>query len=255
MTSPLTLRRRVTFNTLPLLMIALFISLSFAGDTVAQRRRGAAATGGGGRAVVIDERLSALRGEPDLSAPLLQRLSRGRDVTIMGMRRAADGVVFNRVAVSRRTRGWVQAESLVNARRAGDDERLLRLVRGSEDFDRIERARIFLDLFPRSPLRPQVLLMFGDAAEAAAERLTRDATRRLDKTEVAANPAPPHSYMLNFQGLDRYNREGIRFVYDRTANRLRYDGASWREIVRRHPQSVEAAEARKRLGLLAAAGG
>lgn len=216
-----------------------------ANDAQAQRRR--PQTSGGGRAVVIDERLSALRSEPDLSAPLVQRLGRGREVTVTGSRRSTDGVTFNRVAVTRATRGWVQAESLCSARRAGDDERLLRLARASEGFDRIERARLFLDLFPRSGLRPQALLLFGDAAAEAAEQLTRNAARRLDKDEMAANPALPHSYMLNFQGLDRFNREGIRFTYDRTMNRYRYDGSSWREIIRRFPNSPEAEVARTRL--------
>lgn len=250
--------RRSAFNSHPRLsrpstLFRLFAYLLLANalltiDVHAQRRRPQAS--GGGRAVVVDERLSALRSEPDLSAPLVQRLGRGREVTITGSRRAADGVMFTRVAVTRATRGWVQAESLASARRAGDDERLLRLVRGSEGFDRIERARLFLDLFPRSGLRPQALLLFGDAAAEAAEQLTRNAARRLDTDEMAANPAPPHSYMLNFQGLDRYNREGIRFVYDQAANRFRYDGASWREIVRRFPQSPEAEAARTKLSAL-----
>jgi hypothetical protein len=44
----------------------------------------------------------------------------------------------------------------------------------------------------------------------------------------------------------------VRFVLDRSAKRLHYDGAAWREIVRRYPQSPEAAEARERLARLAA---
>ena len=216
----------------------------------AQRRRqaGASATG---RAVVVDERLSALRQEPTLNAPLLQRLGRGRTVTIMGSKRATDGVVFNRVAVSRQTRGWIQAESLISTRRADDDARLLRLARDANGFDRIECARLMLEIFPRSSLRPQALLLLGDAAEAAAERLTRDAQRRLKISDMQSNPATPHSYMLNFQGLDRFNREGVTFVYDEAANRFHYDGASWREILRRHPNSVEVAVARERLAKLA----
>ena len=168
-----------------------------------------------------------------------------------GARRAADGATFVQVAVTRRTRGWVQSESLAAPARAGDDERLLRLLRGSEDFDRIERARIFLDTFPRSPLRPAVLALLGEAAEAAAERLSRDSARRLDAREMEAGGAPLHSYYLNFNGLDRYRRNGVAFAFDRARRRFHYDGASWREILRHHPQTPEAARARARLAALA----
>lgn len=233
-------RKCLRFASLAIIVCAM----SVAHDVTAQRR---SAPQGGQRAVVVDERLAALRDEPDFSARLLQRMSRGRMVSIMGTRRAPDGVVFYRVAVTRRTRGWLQSEAVVSPSRAGDDERLLRLIRGSEEFDRIVRARIFLDLFSRSPLRPVVLMLYAEAAEAAAERLSREAGRRLDEREMAAGGAPRFSYFLNYNGLDRYNRQGISFVYDRTSKQFHYDGAAWREIVRRHPQSSEAAQARARL--------
>ncbi|HEX8845772.1 MAG TPA: hypothetical protein VF791_14060 [Pyrinomonadaceae bacterium] len=223
----------------------LFLTIS----AVAQQRR---APEGGTRAVVIDERLAALRDAPDLSANLLQRMSRGRLVAVRGLRRSGDGVTFYRVAVTKRTGGWIQTEALVSPVRKDDDERLLRLIRNSDDFDRIARARIFLDTFPRSPLRPSVLMLYGEAAERAAARLSRDAARRLDEKEMAANNAPVFSYFLNYNGLDRYRRQGIVFVFDRTAKRFYYDGASWREIVRRYPNSPEAAEARKLLDALSA---
>jgi hypothetical protein len=179
-------------------------------------------------------------------------MSRGRMVAITGTKRTPDGLTFYRVAVTRRTRGWLQSEAVVAPSRANDDERLLRLIRGSEDFDRLVRARIFLDLFSRSPLRPTVLMLYAEAAEAAASRLSREAGRRLDEREMAAGGAPPFSYFLNYNGLDRYNRQGISFVYDRTSKQFHYDGESWREILRRYPRSPEAAEARKRLDSLAA---
>jgi hypothetical protein len=40
------------------------------------------------------------------------------------------------------------------------------------------------------------------------------------------------------------------FVFDRTSKRLHYDGAAWRELTRRYPNSPEAVEARKRLAEL-----
>ena len=224
----------------------LVILLLCAGPASAQKRRRPPA--GGRIAVVVDERLAALRDAPDLSAALVQRLGRGRAVAVSGARvSAADGVRFYRVELTRRTGGWLQAEAVVQPSRAGDDERLLRLVSASRDFDLLARARIFLETFPRSPLRPAVLLLFGDAAEGAAERLSREAARRLDAREMEAGGAPPRSYFLNFNGLDRFNRVGVRFVFDGPARRFRYDGAAWREILRRHPRSPEAAAARARL--------
>lgn len=211
----------------------------------AQKRRRPPA--GGRVAVVVDERLSALRDAPELSANLLRRLGRGRFVAVTGEREGRGGVTFLRVAVTSRTGGWVQSEALVRPSRAGDDARLLRLIRGSGEFDRLARARIFLDAFPRSALRPAVLLLFGDAAEEAADRLSREARRRLDPREMEAGGAPPATYFLNYNGLDRYRRQGVVFNFD-AAGRFRYDGAAFREILRRHPHSTEAAEARKRLG-------
>ena len=223
--------------------------LSSNASLAAQPRR---APEGGQRAVVVDERLAVLRDAPEFSANLLQRMSRGRAVAIRGVKRAPEGVIFYRVAVTRRTVGWIQSEAVVSTIRRGDDERLLRLIQNSEDFDRIVRARIFLDLFQRSPLRPRVLMLYGEAAEKAAGRLSRDAVRRLDEKEMAAGGAPVFSYFLNYNGLDRYRRQGITFVFDRAARQFHYDGASWREILRRYPRSPEAAEAGKRLEALSA---
>src|ERR687883_55572 len=118
-------------------LTVILCALSTVSEGQAQRR---AAPAGGQRAVVVDERLAALRDAPDLSARLLQRMSRGRMVAIMGMKRTTEGVTFYRVAVTRRTRGWLQSEAVVSPSRAGDDDRLLRLVRGSEGFDRVGRA-------------------------------------------------------------------------------------------------------------------
>ena len=207
---------------------------------------------GGQRAVVVDERLAVLRDAPDFSATLMQRMSRGRLVAIRGAKRSPEGVTFYRVAVTRRTNGWIQSEAVVSSARRDDDERLLHLIQNSEDFDRVVRARIFLDTFTRSSLRPTVLMLYGEAAEKAAGRLSRDAVRRLDEKEMAAGGAPVFSYFLNYNGLDRYRRQGIAFVFDRAAKQFHYEGAAWREILRRHPRSPEADEARKRLEALSA---
>lgn len=230
--------------------INLFI-LAFgiaASDTFAQRPRIPA---GGHLAVVADERLAALRSIPDPSARLLRRLSRGRFVSIRSSSRSRDGLLFHQVVVTRRTSGWVQSEAVVSSWRPGDDERLVRLLESADEFDRVARAKIFLNLFPRSPLRPKVLLIYGDAAEEAAAKLSREAERRFERRELPANGAPEFSYYLNYSGLDRYNRQGVTFTFDRSKKQLHYEGWAWREIVRRYPNSAEVSEARRRLEGLA----
>ncbi len=57
--------------------------------------------------------------------------------------------------------------------------------------------------------------------------------------------------MLSFNGLDRYNRAGVTFDYDEARDLIVYDGAAYRELLRRYPRSAEAAIARERLAKLA----
>lgn len=229
--------------------ICLFAVLLFSGlSTFAQKRR---LPPGGHVAVVADERLAALRSVPEPSARLVRRLSRGRLVSIRGASHSRDGLVFYRVAVTRRTSGWLQSEAVIASWQSGDDQRLLRLIGGADEFDRVARARIFLEAFPRSSLRPRVLLVFGDAAEEAAAKLSREAQRRFERRELPANGAPEFSYYLNYSGLDRYNRQGVTFTFDRSAKQFHYDGAAWREIVQRYPNSPEANDASRRLEALA----
>jgi hypothetical protein len=231
---------RRTFNVLA----AIVILVVFFDSALSQKRR---IPPGGRIAIVVDERLSALRSMPDLSGKLLRRVGRGKLVAIRREKRSIEGIVFYQVNVTKRTSGWIQREALVSPKQAGDDERLLRLIEGSEDFDRIARARIFLDAFPRSPFRPAVLMLYAEEAESAAGKLSRDASRRLNGTEVNARSAPLFTYFLNYNGLDRYNRQGVRFVFAREERRFHYDGAAWRDVLRRYPRSPEAGEARKRL--------
>ena len=213
-------------------------------QTFAKRRPPA----GGRIAIVVDERLSALRASPELAGRLVRRMSRGTPVAVKGEKRSRDGVNFYRVIVTSRTSGWVQREALALPSRPGDDARLLRLINGSEEFDRIARARIFLDYFGYSSLRPAVLLIYSQTAEDIAGRLSREAVRRLDEKEMTAGGAPLFTYFLNYNGLDRYNRQGVTFVFDAREKRFHYDGEGWQELVHRYPGSPEAVEARKRLG-------
>jgi hypothetical protein len=220
----------------------IFFSINIAS---AQKQK---APRGGRIAVVADERLSALRDTPNLTGKLVRRLSRGRLVAIRSVKTNHSGIVFYLVNVTSRTRGWLQREAVVSPSHVGDDERLLSLIKNASDFDRIARARIFLDHFQRSPLRPEVLLLLADEAEGLSVKLSREATRRVSENAAA----PEFSYFLNYTGLDRYNRQGVVFVFDPKTKRLHYDGAAWREIIRRYPRTPQASIARERLATLSA---
>lgn len=201
---------------------------------------------GGRLAIVVDERLAALRATPQLNGRLVRRLGRGRFVAIRASKKSPDGLTFFLVNVTSRTHGWIQREAIVSASRPRDDHKLLELISRSEGFDRISRARIFLDHFPRSPLRPEVLLLLGDSAEEIAVKLSQSAARKMSDL----GDAPEFSYYLNYSGLDRYNRLRVIFVFDPSTKRFHYDGAAWRELIRHHPNTPATSEARKRLALL-----
>lgn len=237
----------------PLSLLCLLIFFISAFDVEAQRRgvsrkskTPAKPEIKGDKAIVVDERLAVLRKSPSLYAESFQRMRRGREVFI-NQTKVAEGVTFYRVTVPPGRIGWVQADAVVGNSRKGDDLRLARLVQASEEFDRIERASIFLEMYPRSELRPLVLLLFGDLMEEVAIKLSRRATRSLDKNEMAASGAPLHSFYLNYSYLDRYRKLGVVFLFNARTKQYHYDGKTWKELVRRYQKSAEAIEARKRL--------
>lgn len=237
----------ITISRRRLASFLFIIAAGFALNSFAQKPR---VPPGGHLAIVADERLAALRNSPDPAARLIRRLGRGRFVSIRGASRTRDGLTFYQVAINRRTSGWLQSEAVIASWRAGDDERLTRLLEGADEFDRVARARIFLEAFPRSPIRTKVLLIYGDAAEEAAAKLTREAERRFERRELPAGGAPEFSYYLNYSGLDRYNRQGVIFIFDRAKKQFHYEGWAWREILRRYPNSPEATAARTHLDSL-----
>lgn len=226
------------------LTLCLFLILLNSSSIFAQQRKPPV---GGRLAIVVDERLAALRATPQLNGRLVRRLSRGRLLAVRSIKTSADGISFFLVNVSTRTHGWIQREAVVSPTRPGDDQRLLTLIERSQGFERIARARIFLDHFPRSRLRPSVLLLFGNTAEELAAKLSADATRRLKDDR---GDAPEFSYFLNYTGLDRYNRQEITFVFNQPTKRFHYDGAAWRELIRRYPNSPAANEAKIKLDAL-----
>ncbi len=236
--------------------LALLVSLVFNINTAAQNRRrvppppkNPTISKPTNKAVVIDERISILRSEPSLYAKSIVRMRRGRQVSINGSREA-DGVTFYRVTALPNSDGWVQAEAVTGKFRRGDDARLAKLVQSSKGFEQIERAQIFLETFNDSALRPAILLLMGDLLEETALKLSGDATRQLDRREMAASGAPLHSFYLNYISLDRYRKIGINFVFNAETKLFHYDGAGWREIVKKFPPSAEAVEAQKRIDSL-----
>ncbi len=244
----------------PLLVVFLSVILALTSSVEAQKRRVSSNSKKtpfdaqkskeiGNTAVVIDEKLAVLRVKPSLFSDSIQRMRRGRKVQIVDSREA-DGVIFYRVSAPPNNYGWVQSEAIFGKFRRGDDERLARLVQASDGFDQIEIAAKFLEIYPASALRPPILLLMGDLIEETAANLSRDAGRRLDKREMAASGAPFHSFYLNYVSLDRYRKLGIVFLFNSNTKNFHYDGASWREIVTKFPNSAEAAEARKRLDSL-----
>lgn len=203
----------------------------------------------GQTAIVIDETLSVLRAKPSLFSDSIQRMRRGRKVRILAVTEA-DGIKFYRVTAPPSNYGWVQSDAVFGRFRISDEERLARLVQAADGFEQLEIAVEFFALYPESRFRPSILLLFGDLIEEVAAKLSRDATGRLSRKEMAASGAPLHSYYLNFVMLDRYRKLGIIFLFNSATRQFHYDGASWKEIAGKYPMSPEAAEARKRIDSL-----
>ena len=200
-------------------------------------------------AIVIEEKLAILRFEPGFAAIPIQRMRAGRTLLITGERQA-DGVTFFRVNLPPEKSGWVQSEAIASNTKQGDDERLAALIRVADGFEKLELATIFLENFPKSAFRPAILLLTGDLAEEASEKLSLSASHKLNADEIQASGAPLHSFYLSFNELDRYRKIGVGFVFNQTVKRFHYDGAVWREILQKHSASPETVEARKRLDSL-----
>lgn len=198
----------------------------------------------GQRAVVIDERVAALRERPDVKAPIRQRLRRGR---ILGVLKTGSQYQF--VQITRRTRGWILSEAIVRSGNAEDAARLLELAQATEDlFTRARLARICADEFRNAPAASRALLLLAQAAEAAGPRLTREAHRQNGSPGRKPDEARQwRELRLSHPSLDRWNRIGITFDYDAEADSIVYDGAAYQELLRKYPRSEEAQTVQARL--------
>jgi hypothetical protein len=176
----------------------------------------APARGAGRPSRVVDARLAVLRSTPSLTAPLLKRLRVGRRVYEVGRRRDAEGRAWVRVAVTRRTRGWILAEAVAKAGDADAERRVETLLAALDGIPRVEVARVAADHFPHLRARARAVLV--EEARSAAEELTERANRRLGPLE-GATPEQVRALMLSDPGLDRYNRLGVLFDVDAAARR------------------------------------
>lgn len=207
----------------------------------------------GQMAIVYDERLSALRTQPHIKAPLIMRLRRDREVGIIGAPRGIKGAPqFYPVSISRNQRGWIIVEALARPQKKQDAERLMRLLDDTKDpFTRARLARLYADEFRGSLTAATALLKLGEAAEQASLKLSRDAKKRTgEPDEETDENLSQRDYLLNYVGLDRYNKIGVTFDYDETREQLIYDGNAYRELLRLYPRSSEAKIAKERLQAL-----
>ena len=208
------------------------------------------------KAFIIDDRLSALRRAPHLQSMVIRRVRLGQSVYIVGTPHlnTAGGRAdetrgqpkFYRVAVTRRTRGWMHASALAIQGRAGEDQRIMALIESSKDpVERITLTRIIIERFGRSRLIPSAMLLLANEAEHVARTLSQRTRRRL--ADAGQSEASLRDYYLSDAGLDRYSRLGIAFDFNESTGEFAYDGDAYRELVRRFPGSEEASLARQHL--------
>jgi len=201
------------------------------------------------KAFVIDDRLSALRREPGLQSEVIRRLRLGHAVYIVGGRSGAGQPRFCRVAVTRRTRGWIHSSALAMHGRAGEDQRIMTLIENASDgLDRIGLCRLLIERFGQSRLVSRALLLLGEEADHAAETLTQRARKRLAEVQMA-DATRLGDYYLSDAGLDRYSKLHIVFDFNESIAEFVYNGRAYRDIVRHFPDREEATLARQRLEL------
>lgn len=191
---------------------------------------------GARQAVVVDAGLAALRKSPTAQGELKQRLRVGRKLYVLSQTRTRNGQIYYWVAVTRRTRGWIDARALVRSGTRGDDGRLWKLiVAESNRFEQLRLCQIFFSLFRQSKVMPQVLWQLAETAQAEARTLNSRIQRRAKEASASEN-ADLAAYIENDVGLDRYNRLGIIFQFRSDKGELVYDGWALRQLQKRFPK-------------------
>jgi len=166
----------------------------------------------GSRAFVIDSTVAVLRVRPSLDAAITKRLSDGRRVVILSQLRDRDGTQWTRVAVTRRTRGWVLAIALASPGDRGDERRMLDLLDDAEGIHRLRVARTATDHFPA--VRAQATAVFNDEADRAALELSARLQARHELPSARSDPMAIRAHLLSDPMLDRYLRLGLSFDVD-----------------------------------------
>jgi hypothetical protein len=165
------------------------------------------------KAFVIDDRLSVLRRKPDLQGAVIRRVRLGHAVYVVGTSKVTSGEPrFYRVAVTRRTRGWIHKAALAIQGHPGEDQRILELIEASQGVDKITLCRLLSQSFSRSKLVARATLLLGEEAERIAETLSQRIRRRLG--EVSSAFAALRDYYLSDAGLDRYSKLGVAFDFN-----------------------------------------
>ncbi|MEK6301598.1 MAG: hypothetical protein AABO41_12820 [Acidobacteriota bacterium] len=204
------------------------------------------------KAFVADDRLSVVRKEPDLRSQVVQRLRLRRPVFIIGSSISKAGEPkFYRVAVTRRTRGWIHAAAVAIPSRAGEDKRVLQLAEKAVDgLDRIALCLLLTESFKNSSLVQQALLMLAAEAERSVSTLSKRVAKRVAAVGPRTANASQRDYYLSDASLDRFSRLGVSFDFDDATGEYIYDGAAYRTIIKRFPASDSAKIARERLELV-----
>jgi hypothetical protein len=210
------------------------------------------------KAFIVDDRLSALRKEADLKAQVLRRLRPPRPVYLIESKSARnEQPKFYRVAVTRRTRGWIHEAALVIPGRANEDARLMKLIEetrlekeGVGNFaDRLVLCKLFIEKFNYSKLLPKALLLFAEDGERIAALLNHAAQKHLKPLSEENPLARARDFYLSDPSLDRFSKLGAHFDYSEKSGEYIYDGQAYRDLIRRFPKSREAAIAHQQLAI------
>lgn len=178
-------------------------------------------------AYVVDTRLSVLRSSPDLASSALRRIGVGRPVVVVARRRDRYGLLWLRVAVTRRTRGWMLDGALATPRDPNGERRLAERLASTTGLARVRLARLTIDRFPA--LRCDGVRAAEAASADVAARATQTARRKLGTTD-GLDPTTLRALMLSDPMLDAYSKLGVVFDLDPAAGTLvvRGIGSSWR---------------------------
>lgn len=197
------------------------------------------------RAYIVDPVLSALRRSPSSDGYCLKRLRLGRSLYIVSTTQNRQGVKYYYVAVTRRTRGYIDAASVIIPGVNQEDSRLMRIINSAAGIEKIMLCQMLAAKFPHSKYLPEVLILEGKTAEKLAKELSHRATI---KPPTQYDPELDEArYWENYAGLDRFNRLDLHFISAGKDGSYRYDGAAYRKLLAKFPKSDFAEIARTRL--------